>query len=388
MLIIVKPIYTNFLLYSNLMITFVFYLSGNPVNEKYLYNDYETRVAKMLDGQTTYYISSNCVEIWSNDILITTKNHYKANHQTIASSDKDYLIYNYADFLESVSKIASSDGTTLSSIKYSPFGSDVEASRGFQINYKYTGKEQDISKLYYYGARYFDPTLGRFLASDNLLPNAFDSQQLNRFSYVKNNPLKWTDPSGHSLELSQFDWDPFKLLKDFFEERPAKKIPVYIAYNDTSSKFRTEFISDKRRQLDQLPPDQLEKFDSTITELAKSRSINKLENGSLADYYKNLPPNDVVMDIISETYLNDIEELTGIENSIITFKVKNIGSTYHKGEYQIYFQNNKTTVSIRMWEDDIKKWTSLINNKVNEKIIELNKQDYIHKDSDGFSFLK
>lgn len=51
--------------------------------------------------------------------------------------------------------------------------------------------------LYFYGSRYYDPQLARFTQADSVVPSANTSQALNRYSYVKNNPLKFTDPTGH-----------------------------------------------------------------------------------------------------------------------------------------------------------------------------------------------
>ncbi len=48
-------------------------------------------------------------------------------------------------------------------------------------------------------ARYYDPDLGRFLTADSIVQAPFDPQTLNRFAYVRNNPIKYTDPSGHSF---------------------------------------------------------------------------------------------------------------------------------------------------------------------------------------------
>jgi hypothetical protein len=47
------------------------------------------------------------------------------------------------------------------------------------------------------GAREYDPSLGRWLSADTIVPDLANSQSLNRFAYVYNNPLKYTDPSGH-----------------------------------------------------------------------------------------------------------------------------------------------------------------------------------------------
>lgn len=51
--------------------------------------------------------------------------------------------------------------------------------------------------MYYYNARYYDPQIGRFISADTIVPYPTDPQSFNRYSYCRNNPLKFTDPSGH-----------------------------------------------------------------------------------------------------------------------------------------------------------------------------------------------
>ena len=52
--------------------------------------------------------------------------------------------------------------------------------------------------MYFYQARYYDGALGRFIQADSIVPDFTDPQALNRYSYVLNNSLKYTDPSGHA----------------------------------------------------------------------------------------------------------------------------------------------------------------------------------------------
>ncbi len=49
-------------------------------------------------------------------------------------------------------------------------------------------------------ARYYDATIGRFISPDTIVPNWTNPQTLNRYTYTLNNPLKYTDPSGHDVE--------------------------------------------------------------------------------------------------------------------------------------------------------------------------------------------
>lgn len=63
--------------------------------------------------------------------------------------------------------------------------------------YKYTGKELDDSTgLYFYEARYYDATLGRFISADTLVPNPGNPQDFNRYTYGNNNPILFNDPTG------------------------------------------------------------------------------------------------------------------------------------------------------------------------------------------------
>src|SRR5262249_34248919 len=64
----------------------------------------------------------------------------------------------------------------------------------------YTGHEMlDQFCLINMNARIQDPTLGRFTAADSIVPDSLNGQAYNRFSYVYDNPLKYTDPSGHAV---------------------------------------------------------------------------------------------------------------------------------------------------------------------------------------------
>ena len=49
-------------------------------------------------------------------------------------------------------------------------------------------------------ARRYDPVPGRFIQPDTIVPNPGDPQALNRYSYAANNPVRYTDPSGHLTE--------------------------------------------------------------------------------------------------------------------------------------------------------------------------------------------
>jgi RHS repeat-associated protein len=93
-------------------------------------------------------------------------------------------------------------GDLLQRIEYTPFGKErYTLNATVAVDPRYTDQPFDLETgLYYYGARYYDPKLGRFIQPDNLVPTPFSSQGYNRYAYVLNNPLKYADPSGNSPE--------------------------------------------------------------------------------------------------------------------------------------------------------------------------------------------
>ncbi|OGS15759.1 MAG: hypothetical protein A2251_08735 [Elusimicrobia bacterium RIFOXYA2_FULL_47_53] len=71
---------------------------------------------------------------------------------------------------------------------------------GTSASRKYTGQIFDSGTgLYYYNARYYDPQLGTFITPDTIVQDLYDPQNLNRYSYCRNNPIIYTDPSGHEF---------------------------------------------------------------------------------------------------------------------------------------------------------------------------------------------
>jgi RHS repeat-associated protein len=68
------------------------------------------------------------------------------------------------------------------------------------VKHKFTGQEWDAeTDLYYYGARYYDPKLARFISADTIVPEPFYPQSLNRYAYCANNPVILRDLDGHDF---------------------------------------------------------------------------------------------------------------------------------------------------------------------------------------------
>ncbi|MGB4595994.1 MAG: RHS repeat-associated core domain-containing protein, partial [Anaerolineaceae bacterium] len=83
---------------------------------------------------------------------------------------------------------------------YDAWGKTRLATGTQATDYAYTGQMQE-GDIYYYGARWYDPQLGRFLQADTLVPTHQGVQGWDRYGYVNNNPISYNDPTGHWVNI-------------------------------------------------------------------------------------------------------------------------------------------------------------------------------------------
>ena len=180
--------------------------AGVPTTSTFVYDGEGGRVKKIVGTTTTRYISklyecdttganTSCSRfIWGGDTRIATV----ATNGTVH--------YWHGDHLGSSSVITDSTGAKVQALTYYPYGDIRTNVPGTPVNvpYKYTGKELDTSSnLYFYESRYYHPIFGRFISPDTIVPNPRDPQDLNRYTYAGNNPLRYTDPTGH-IKIGKF----------------------------------------------------------------------------------------------------------------------------------------------------------------------------------------
>lgn len=110
------------------------------------------------------------------------------------------------DHLNSTTKLVAATPSLYSEMRYKAWGETryESPSYGHPTKKRYTGQREDDWGLYFYNARYYDSQLGRFVSPDTMVPDPTDPQLLNRYTYVKNNPLRYSDPSGHCIEPASF----------------------------------------------------------------------------------------------------------------------------------------------------------------------------------------
>ncbi len=116
----------------------------------------------------------------------------------VIATDKDGTVqYVHVDHLGSPVATTSGAGAVIGTAAYYPFGEISASSGAFDTERGFTGQIADAGTgLNFYNARYQDPVLGRFISPDSIVPNPASPGLFNRFAYVSNNPLRYTDPTG------------------------------------------------------------------------------------------------------------------------------------------------------------------------------------------------
>ncbi|MCP3142910.1 RHS repeat-associated core domain-containing protein [Pyxidicoccus xibeiensis] len=150
-----------------------------------------------------------------------------------ASAIQEKWLYLHADHQGSMETMTTAAGTVEGRSKYDPFGQrrrpdDLTAPQiavPGEVRNGFTGHEHDDElRLINMRGRMYDPQLGRFLSPDPFVQAPLFGQSFNRYSYVFNNPLRFTDPSGFvaTERVTYYDsWYGGWVSRDFGGGTPA-----------------------------------------------------------------------------------------------------------------------------------------------------------------------
>ncbi len=202
---------------------------GGGVIATFVYDGDGNRVMKTEGGEAIVYVN-RYYEV--NVTTATATSYYYLGGKLVALKEGDNLRYVHQDHLGSTSLMTDENGQQVdTTVTYKPYGETLAGDVPTDI--KFTGQRLDDTGLYFYNARYYDAALGRFVSADAyvqwsagfnavsspLTVNAISAglgsvngpgrnypsftfqapvnpQNLNRYSYVINNPHKYTDPFG------------------------------------------------------------------------------------------------------------------------------------------------------------------------------------------------
>ena len=136
------------------------------------------------------------------------------------------LTWLITDHLGSTSVSVNASGNLVSSLRYTTFGEVRAASGTTATDYRYTGQRNETEiGLYYYVARFYDPALGRFVSADSIVPDVNSPQDWDRYAYVSNNPVNFSDPTGHDVGCPGYDASHCKSKSNAPAKRPNSPIP-------------------------------------------------------------------------------------------------------------------------------------------------------------------
>ena len=163
-----------------------------------MYNGDGARVQSTLNGVVTAFVG-NRLE-WTGSTT-TMKKYYYAGSTRVAVRTGSTLAFILGDHLGSSNITTDANGVQTSETMYKPWGEVRYTSGTLPTKYTFTGQYSNVSDfgLMYYNARFYDPLLSRFSSADTLIPKPGNPQSWDRYSYVNNSPLMYTDPSGHVI---------------------------------------------------------------------------------------------------------------------------------------------------------------------------------------------
>lgn len=168
---------------------------GGNTLASYQYDALGRRISKTEAGTTTGYLYDGADAVQETQgATINPLLTGLGIDQRYARNDSGGRTYFLTDHLGSTRALTDATGNVVNRYDYTAYGQTSQTGSGFSNPYQYTGRERDVTGLYYYRARYYQPDMGRFINEDSY---GFAAGDNNFYAYALGNPISYNDPSGH-----------------------------------------------------------------------------------------------------------------------------------------------------------------------------------------------
>jgi RHS repeat-associated protein len=319
-------------------------LAGNLLtdgNHTYTY-DAENRISTV-DGATTYLYNAEGRRVekvsgaWSdfihdlsgNIVAEVDANGWATGYvylgESLLAEYRDSTTYFVSqDHLGSTRLMTGVNQSVYDTMDYQPYGEQIAGDTG--TTHKFTGKERDAETGDdYFGARYYGSTIGRFMQADPFTVTSgriIDPQQLNLYSYVRNGPLKYVDPTGMVIDethLSESDLEKWQQVEKLAAQTDSNGNLLHPELNSEIVTLQQDSRTYTLEGPTGLGPDEAGRFEITnftadgkdFTGATIRLDFNKIMNG------KNVTPANFNLDYSKFGGLNDnarrFAELVGHE---------------------------------------------------------------------------
>jgi RHS repeat-associated protein len=166
-------------------------VDNGTVETTYVYDAGGNRVKRIVDDgstvTTTIYVTGMEIELEGSTETQRTIYYSAGGAFRIIGGEDEGLYFRHGDHLGSTSVLSDSTGAKVvgSDVVYAPFGEVRTGELPELTDSGFTGQILDRSSggLMYYGARYYLPSLKRFISTDTIVPSVLDGQTLNRYTY-------------------------------------------------------------------------------------------------------------------------------------------------------------------------------------------------------------
>jgi RHS repeat-associated protein len=181
-------------------------ISGPGVSATFQYDAVGRRSSKNINGLTTSFLYDGVNIVQEQSAQLGNANLLNGGiDEFFSRSDSSGTWSPLVDGLGSSLALTDSSGATQAEYTYSAFGASANTGASTNNSSQYTGRENDSTGLQYSRARYYSPTLQRFISEDPLGLAGGG----NLYAYVGNSPMNFSDPSGLQDGPINYMRDPF-----------------------------------------------------------------------------------------------------------------------------------------------------------------------------------